>query len=667
MVQLFMPPAGFDVATQMEVLQSTQVVKDTYKNGGVTPGTVKLDVKQVAATDVIEYKAESNDPEAAEKFALQLPETYRLYMAGNRKVEVANALKFAIDRLAEETTKLNFAEHELQQFRSGSGVLSTVDDGRKAKLQEFTDAQAEIYRIQTDVAAQRAKLDALIAERRKLPEFVETPTTITNPQIEVIRASIAALKTTRSGLLILSKPNNTKVQEVDAQIKDMEDRLVVTPPTVTTISSTRNLSLQTFDDKISEARTNLRGAYTQGDKANLRLQRARLNLGHFSAVEIKQQQLEAEVQRHTDSIPLYAKSVDDLTLRDKATHDPVQVIAPAQKAVQIAPKKMNNIIYSAIVGLVLGFCLAMLQEYLDDRINVPDEARRLLQAPVLGYVPMVEREDSRLLSHTRGGSLLESYRVLRTNVRFAAVDTSTMTLLVSSTVPGEGKSVTAANLAVAMALDGLKVILVDCDLRRPTLHDKFETEQRPGVTNVLVEHTTLDEAIKETGIPGLRLLTAGPIPPNPAELLNSRAMHQLHQDLKTRADVVIYDSPPFLATADAQILSSEVDGILYVVQFGEAKKSAVRHAAEMIEQTRSRVLGIVFNKIDLSNKRDDYYYGYYNYYSYYSSNEIEDGQPRKKRHREWDAITSNGNGHGKGLTDQDEVVMIESEDEEELA
>jgi Mrp family chromosome partitioning ATPase len=148
-------------------------------------------------------------------------------------------------------------------------------------------------------------------------------------------------------------------------------------------------------------------------------------------------------------------------------------------------------------------------------------------------------------------------------------------------------------------------------------------------------------------------------------------MHQLHQDLKTRADVVLYDSPPFLATADAQILSSEVDGVLYVVQFGEAKKSAVRHASEMIQQTRARVLGVVFNKIDLSNKRDDYYYGYYNYYSYYSaagSPELENGQPRK-RHREFDAISShaasNGTGNGKGSHEL--IVAVEPEDEEELA
>jgi capsular exopolysaccharide synthesis family protein len=182
-----------------------------------------------------------------------------------------------------------------------------------------------------------------------------------------------------------------------------------------------------------------------------------------------------------------------------------------------------------------------------------------------------------------------------------------------------------------MALDGRSVILVDTDLRRPTMHEKAKLSQQPGLTNVLVGHTPFESAIKETGIPGLRVLTAGPLPPNPAELLNSQAMRQLHQTLKESADVVIFDSPPCLATADAQVLAAECDGVLYVVQFGEAKKSAVKHAIEMLRQARARVLGVVFNKIDLTAKRDAYYYGYYGYYGYYQTTQLEDGRPRRRR------------------------------------
>jgi polysaccharide biosynthesis transport protein len=225
---------------------------------------------------------------------------------------------------------------------------------------------------------------------------------------------------------------------------------------------------------------------------------------------------------------------------------------------------------------------------------------------------------------------------------------------VTSTAPGEGKSVTASNLAVAMALDGRRVIVVDADLRRPTLHEKFDMEQRPGLTNVLVGHTSLDDAIKQTDVQGLFLLPAGPLPPNPAELLNSQAMRQLVEGLKERADVVIFDSPPFLATADAQVLAAMADGVLYVVQFGEAKKSAVRHAVDLLNQAHAKVLGVVFNKIDLTSRRDDYYYGYYRYYNYYHTPQLESGDARRPRStKEFDALLSdretNGSGHGVAI------------------
>jgi capsular exopolysaccharide synthesis family protein len=260
---------------------------------------------------------------------------------------------------------------------------------------------------------------------------------------------------------------------------------------------------------------------------------------------------------------------------------------------------------------------------------------------------MVESPSARLISPAHpGGTLLESYRVMRANVQFASIDTDFESIVVTSTSPGEGKSITASNLAMAMALDGRRVILVDGDLRRPTLHEKFSVDQRPGLTNVLVGHTRLEDALKETEIPGLRILTAGPLPPNPAELLNSNAMRAVHRELRDMADAVIFDSPPFLATADAQVLAAMADGIIYVVQFGEAKKSAVRHAMDLINQAHARILGVVFNKIDLTSRRDDYYQGYNRYYTYYHLPQLESGESRNRATTEFEALLNGENGTG---------------------
>lgn len=641
MSNIFMPPAGYDVSTQIEVLQSQKVLADVYKAAGIPDGSVHLEIKQVKDTNVIEFNAEAHDPKYAEGFARVLPKTYLGYVTNNRKAEVTSALKFARERLQDEGRKLTASEKELRLLRRLSGIYS-IDEGRKARLQEVADAQNDSRKAGADVDSQSTRLAALVAERHAQPQFIETPTYSTNPQIDAIRTSIATLKTQRSGMLIKFKPTSTQVQEIDAQIADLDARLARTQPMMTTVTKTINPALSLYDGKIADLRNSMKGAQADLDHARKRVANASSGLGHFGQYDVRQAQLETGVERHKTAVASYTKSVDDLTLREMAEHDPVQVIAAASSAQQVAPRKVNNIVYATIVGLLLGFCFALLQEYLDDRINTSDDARRLIDVPSLGFIPMVEDQSSLLLNRAHGGgTLLESYRVMRTNVRFASVDNPMTCLMVTSTIPGEGKSVTATNLAVAMALDGYSVILVDSDLRRPSLHTKFDVQMRPGLTNVLVGHTPLEEALHETGIHGLRLLTAGPLPPNPPEILNSKAMQQLLRDLREQADLVVLDTPPLLATADAQVLSAHVDGLLYVMQFGAVKKTAVRHAAELIRQTRANVLGVVFNKIDLTSRRDEYY-GYYRYYDYYSSPDLLEG--RGQRHREFNALASNGKG-----------------------
>ena len=328
---------------------------------------------------------------------------------------------------------------------------------------------------------------------------------------------------------------------------------------------------------------------------------------------------------------------------------------------------MNNLIYAALVGFILGFCVALVQEFMDDRINSPEDTRRIMNSPILGYVPMVKESDKVLLTGLANGSvfrsfsLLESYRTLRSNVQFASVDNPNISILITSTTPGEGKSVTATNLAISLALDGKSVILVDADLRRPTIHTKFEVDSKPGLTNVLIGNMTLNQALKESKVPGLRLLTSGPHPPNPAELLNSQIMRRLHNELKEMADIVIFDSPPFLATADAQVLSAVTDGVLYVVQFGEAKKSAVKHSVQLLNQAHANILGVVFNKIDLSQRRDDYYYGYYGYYQYYQPAVGEGEDKRRVSTKEFEALLAMRTNLG------DNPPLVEKDDSDDVS
>ncbi len=660
--QFFMQSNVGDISTQIEVIKSEGVLAAAFRESGVPAGSVSVSVAQAGQTSVLDIAAESTNADSARRFLDALPRVYVKNITWNRKEEINNAIEFMRARVIEETDQLRQVQTELQRLRQLSKVYS-VTEGTKEMVRLQSDAVLQKRKGETAVQVSEATLRALESQRRTLPEWVETRETVTNPEIAKTEEALGALQTQRSGLLVLFKPAAPEVQEIDARIAALRQRMSLMPATITMTRKSRNPALQMMDQEIANAqrqllsdRLELAATRTHAEKINARL-------AGISAQDIRQARLEAEAERHKAAAAQFSRNIDDLSVRGKAAPDPVRVIAAPRVAVKVAPRTASNLLYAAIVGLLVGICLALLQEYLDDRVNIPEDARRIMGVPVLGFVPLVEESKARLIRESHGGSLLESYRVLRTNVRFATVGSESTSILVTSTVPGEGKSLTVANLAVAMALDGRSVIAVDTDLRRPTLHQKFDCDQRPGLTNVLVGNTELDDALQETAIPGLRVLATGPLPPNPAELLNSPAMRNLHGMLRERADVVIYDSPPFLASADAQVLSADVDGVLYVVQFGEARKSAIRHANDLLSQAHANVMGIVFNKITLSGIRDDYYYyGYYRYYRYYDYKPKLEGEPgkRRSRHSEYEAMLAAAEGRTP-TDDNEETTAIEKD------
>jgi len=617
---------------------------------------------------VLDIAAEAQNPDSARRLLDALPRVYVKNVTWNRKEEINNAISFMRERVDEEMDNLRKVQSELQQLRQISKVYN-VAEGTKQLVAMQAQSVVEIRKGEIAAQTSRSLVDALVEQRRKLPEWTETRETVTNPEIARTEEALHALETQRSGMLTLFKPAAPEVKEVDARIQSMKDRLKTLPATITMTRKSRNPEILALDTQIATAKRAVLVADLELKGAKDNAARINARLSGVSAQDIRQAKLEAEAERHKQAAAAFSRNIDDLSVRAKAAPDPVRVIGAPRVAWKVAPNTASNLMYAAVVGLLVGVCLALLQEYLDDRINMPEDARRIMGAPVLGFVPLVEESKARLIRQSHGGSLLESYRVLRTNVRFATVGSEGTTMLVTSTVPGEGKSLTVANLAVAMALDGRSVIAVDTDLRRPTLHDKFGCEQRPGLTNVLVGNTSLDDALQETAIPGLKVLATGPLPPNPAEMLNSPAMRNLHAQLRERADIVLYDSPPFLASADAQILSADVDGVLYVVQFGEARKSAIRHSNDLMAQAHANVLGIVFNKITLSGIRDDYYYyGYYRYYRYYDYRPKLEGAPterrRRGRHAEYEAMLAAREGQsdreGAG-TDEAETTAIEKD------
>ncbi len=298
----------------------------------------------------------------------------------------------------------------------------------------------------------------------------------------------------------------------------------------------------------------------------------------------------------------------------------LQVVEPADLPTSpIGPNKGFTVVLATLIGLVLSSAAAYLMEYLDDTLKNPDDVRKALDLTTLGGVPEIKGPEGSaplLGSMDAQSGAAEAYRVVRTNLQFAAVDRPLRTLMVTSPLPSEGKSVTAGNLAAALAQAGKRVVLVDADLHRPRQHRLFGLRNNIGLTTALLEEKpTVDGLLQGTNVPGLSVLTTGPLPPNPAELLGSGRMGELIDALAGQADVVVFDTPPVMALTDAAVVAHQVDGVLLVISAGVTRREPAQRALAALNHVNARVLGALVNRVQV--RAGDYYH-YYRYGDYYS-------------------------------------------------
>jgi capsular exopolysaccharide synthesis family protein len=288
----------------------------------------------------------------------------------------------------------------------------------------------------------------------------------------------------------------------------------------------------------------------------------------------------------------------------------------------------KNILFGAIGGLAIGLLVAFLIEYLDYSIRAPEDVETVTgQVPlaVIGLVSRKEQQKSErraaegsaqvssdlFIMQNPRAPVSEAFRALRTNLAFSGLNHAIRGLVITSISPSEGKSTVAANLAVVMAQSGKQVILVDADLRRPSVHKMFGLHNVGGLTDILLTQGDLLTGLQSSVVPNLQVLTSGPLPPNPAELLSSERIKTLIDALQQSADIVIFDTPPMGALTDAVVLAAQVDATLLVVRAGSTRPNVVAKGLETLRKVGARPLGVVLNMVDVGSLRDYSYYYYY--------------------------------------------------------
>ena len=472
----------------------------------------------------------------------------------------------------------------------------------------------------------------VLMEQRLALTYVELMTTrpILEKTVEVL--DLPFNSNVLSGMIAVSAPQDTQIINVSVQDTDPE-RAAAIANTLGDVFIAENQAreslryaepIQNWETRIKELGDELETLEVQIKE----LEGAETAVEQAALSRLETERNEARI-RYTDAFNNLNQLQLDQARESSNVVQIEQAIAPTRP---IRPRTLTNTMLALIAGGMLALGIIFFIDYLDDTIKTPDDILEDTSLSTLGAIANIKGTEpsERLVAQSRPRDpISEAFRVLRTNLNFSAVDGPLKSVLITSSSPGEGKSTTTANLGVVMAQMGKKVLIIDADLRRPTQHKLFSLSNNRGLTTAILDsESPLGFHLQSTSINGLTLLTSGPIPPNPAELLNSHRMAQLIENLQNEADILIFDTPPTLTVADAAILAPQVNGCLLVANMGETKRETFYQAAERLHKSGATIFGAVINRLKLGQGG----YGQYYYYHYYGAYEYNQ-KPRSNKNQ----------------------------------
>jgi capsular exopolysaccharide synthesis family protein len=583
----------------VDTLKTSETVEFLKRQMSLSP------VRNTTLVDITVYSADKNEAAA---LANAIAQAYSDYRQERHKKMTSGGIKILEEQYKSEEDELETIRSNVDRLRKELAIADTDPQSfvpsptfNQEQLREFHSMMMEGQASYMKLKEQLNQLRALSPEKLRdvLPTIsVDTALSGLLDKLHEAEQSFVS-KTNYYG------PDNADIATIQSLIiklnQQIDDRVAGIMIALENNLSTQKAALDTLTTEVESAKENdqeeaVRGQPYWEEKRDLA---NRIDFHRLLAAKIEQEKIDQAIPR---------TSVVEITKIAEPGKDPVR------------PNKTLNITLGLIFGLIMGVGLAFFIEYLDTSVKTIDDVERAFQAPVLGVIP---QNVGYLIDEGPESRYAEAYRVLRTNILFSRKDEKLTTIVIVSAGAGEGKSTTALNLATVFAQAGQRVLIVDSDLRRPTLHKLLRVGNDIGLTNYLLKQNSLPEVIQTTSVPTLHFMASGKLPSSSMSILNSAQMKDMVAELKQRYDFILFDSPPILGVSDASILASEMDMVVQVIQYRRYPQPMNIRAKQVIEKVGGTFIGIVLNNINMSQDESYYYYSGY-YHDYYYSADAKD-------------------------------------------
>lgn len=658
--------SGDEIETQKAVIKSYPVFKKVALNMGligterdpdtktgqiITDLQSQVKVSQEGYSNILNITATSNSPEFAADLANHAALSYKQTRAYEINKRISEAIKFIKGQLEVVGGRLRKSEEELKRFRENkdiialssqsSNLLSRVDS-MEARLATTMERKMELE----DVMKRIKK-----ATRHPLGSKMSFSSEKASTLYQKLNSRLVDLMLNRDTLLVQYTSSHPQVAEINKQVLEITKKM-------TTELESQLKALAKKEEELREEIDSIKGKIQALPTKGLQLSR-----------------LERDVDRTSQIYSLLESKHQEALIQNAEKPEEVTIVRPALEPFSPInpPKIFSSILLGSMIGLVLGLVFAFIIETFDTSLGAIDDVEETLGLQVLGLIPHIEPKEIQatlkdkykqeisddilarnacLISHFGPQSVLaESFRSLRTNIQFSALEKNIKSIVLTSATPLEGKTVVTSNLAIAMAQGGLKTLLLGVDLRKPTLYKIFGLDASPGitdlvlgnydfsdtvktVTDIMMGKMSMDEIMLTPGIDNLHIITCGSIPSNPAELMHSEQFKDFIDEIRNQYDVILMDTPPMISAADASILSMKADGVLFVYRVGEVARGILKRVKAQLEQVKANIIGVVLNGIkaeispDFEELRQHKYYYYYGEKDEKKKRKTEKGRPK---------------------------------------